>query len=75
MKAQYVNINYPLPVTVTYFGHFWKLTEEKQNSKLRAYGHGEDRGQKNVVLSIITFIIHVRTVQERTLSASFYATV
>lgn len=63
-----LSINHPFPVTVIYFGHFWNLTEKKQNPKLRAYGHGEDRGQKNAVLSITTFIIHVRT---RTHTVSF----
>jgi len=56
-----LGINYPHSVTVTYSGYFWNLTENKQNSRLRAYGYGEYRGQTDAVISIITFIIHVRT--------------
>jgi hypothetical protein len=63
-----LSINFTLPVTVTYFGHFWNFAEKKQNSKLSAYGHGEGRGQTNAVFSIIIFIIHVRT---RTHTVSF----
>jgi len=66
-----LSINYPLPVKITYFGHFWNLTEKKQNSRLCSYGNGEDRGQTNAVISIITFSIHVRTYK----NVSFYATV